>query len=80
MMCADVANGYVGRFLVGPNGCEVTGIAQSPDRRSLFINIQPPGEGGTPGSATYSTWPDNNTPPRSSTIVVTRVDGGPIGT
>jgi hypothetical protein len=73
MLCADVVNGYIGRFLVGPNGCEITGLALSPDQRSMFVNIQHPGEGRA------STWPDNGTPPRSATIVVTRNDGGVIG-
>ncbi|CDO15300.1 unnamed protein product [Klebsiella pneumoniae] len=34
------------RFLTGPRGCEITGIAFTPDNRTLFINIQHPGEGG----------------------------------
>jgi hypothetical protein len=73
MLCADVANGYIGRFLTGPNGCEITGLAMSPDRRSVFVNIQHPGEGRP------STWPDDATPPRSATVVITRTDGGVIG-
>ena len=32
------------RFLVGPRGCEITGIAETPDGRALFVNIQHPGE------------------------------------
>jgi secreted PhoX family phosphatase len=32
------------RFLVGPVECEVTGIDSTPDGRSLFINVQHPGE------------------------------------
>ena len=39
------------RFLTGVIGCEVTGIAMTPDQRTLFINIQHPGENGG------STWP-----------------------
>ncbi len=31
------------RFFVGPNGCEVTGITFTPDNKTLFINIQHPG-------------------------------------
>ena len=61
------------RFLVGPDGCEITGIAYTPDLTTFFINIQHPG----------GTWPSNvqgNTlPPRSSTIVVRRTDGKPVG-
>lgn len=73
------------RFLVGPVDCEITGIAESPDGRSLFVNIQHPGEDtpaaniGNP-SAYSSHWPDGGlTRPRSATIVITRNDGGVIG-
>lgn len=31
------------RFLVGPAGCEITGIDMTPDGRTMFINIQHPG-------------------------------------
>lgn len=62
------------RMLVGPVGCEVTGIAQSPDGTALFINIQHPGEDGS-----GSDWPDKvGGPPRSSTVVIRREDGGPV--
>ena len=65
------------RFLTGPNGCEVTGLAWAPDMKTLFINIQHPGE-GKPG---LSTWPHGNPalPPRSGTVVVRKNDGGVIG-
>jgi secreted PhoX family phosphatase len=64
------------RFLTGVIGCEVTGIASTPDQRTLFINLQHPGERGG------STWPqeDGLTTPRSATVVVTKDDGGVIGT
>ncbi len=71
------------RFLVGPVDCEITGIAETPDGKALFVNIQHPGEGtaidrlATP----LSTWPSTTAGarPRSSTIVITRTDGGVIG-
>jgi secreted PhoX family phosphatase len=72
---------------VGPVDCEITGLAESPDGKALFVNIQHPGE-TTNGKgfdiakpATYlSHWPDGgNARPRSATIVITRDDGGPIG-
>ncbi|EGI76325.1 PhoX family protein [Hylemonella gracilis] len=73
------------RFLVGPKGCEITGIAESGDGRALFINIQHPGENtldadiGDP-SKFESHWPDGgNARPRSATVVITRDDGGRIG-
>ena len=61
------------RFLVGPNGCEITGLTYTPDLKTFFINIQHP----------TGTWPSsvqgNSLPPRSSTIVVRRTDGKPVG-
>jgi secreted PhoX family phosphatase len=75
------------RFLVGPVDCEITGLAETPDGRALFVNIQHPGE-TTSGKnfniadpSTYlSHWPQGGSArPRSSTIVITRNDGGPIG-
>jgi uncharacterized protein len=73
------------RFLVGPSQCEITGICETPDGKTLFINVQHPGEEtsasaiGTP--AQYgSHWPDGGSArPRSATVVITRNDGGRIG-
>ncbi|MFZ2988015.1 PhoX family protein, partial [Ideonella sp.] len=44
MLACDPTGGEIRRFLVGPAGCEVTGIAMTPDLRTMFINIQHPGE------------------------------------
>ncbi|WP_020654361.1 PhoX family protein [Massilia niastensis] len=78
------------RFLVGPAGAEITGIAETPDGKALFVNIQHPGEGTPAASVTdptkyVSQWPSNagygaGKRPRSATIVVTKNDGGRIGT
>lgn len=71
------------RFLVGPKDCEITGIDTTPDGRTLFVNIQHPGEGGTAASPS-SHWPQSQAGsatgrPRSATIVITKDDGGVIG-
>lgn len=77
------------RFLVGPAGCEITGLCETPDGKAMFINIQHPGEGtlqanlGDPAKYT-SQWPANagygpGKRPRSATIVITKNDGGRIG-
>ncbi|WP_375419798.1 alkaline phosphatase PhoX [uncultured Sphingomonas sp.] len=73
------------RFLVGPKECEITGIHSTPDGRSLFVNVQHPGENGGPTNIT-SSWPANQggavtapSRPRSSTIVITKNDGGVVG-
>jgi secreted PhoX family phosphatase len=72
------------RFLVGPKGCEITGIAETPDGRTLFVNIQHPGEDSKSIAGANSLWPGNKGygrpgRPRSATIVITRDDGGVIG-
>ncbi|MFH0709114.1 MAG: PhoX family phosphatase [Pseudomonadota bacterium] len=67
------------RFLVGPKSCEITGIAETPDGKTIFVNIQHPGEDGTATTPT-SHWPDGGTArPRSGTIVITKNDGGVVG-
>jgi hypothetical protein len=73
MLGCDPATGEVRRFLTGPVGCEITGIALTPDGRTMFVNIQHPGEPLTPRSdgvevpsllsdpanpTRYSNWPD----------------------
>lgn len=73
------------RFLVGPKECEITGIDSTPDGRTLFVNVQHPGENGDLSNLT-SQWPASQTGapssparPRSATIVITKDDGGVVG-
>ncbi len=74
MLAGDPVTGEIRRFLVGPNECEITGLSWSPDRRTMFVGIQHPGEDGN------SHWPEGgNAVPRSAIIAVTRVDGGLVG-
>ncbi len=74
MLAADPATGEIQRFLVGPKECEVTGLTWSPDRRTMFVGIQHPGERGN------SHWPEGgDAVPRSAVIAVTRDDGGLVG-
>lgn len=47
MLVADPQTKEIRRFLVGPDGCEVTGITWTPDRKTMFVNIQHPGEVGS---------------------------------
>jgi secreted PhoX family phosphatase len=86
MLAADIKTGEIRRFLTGPNGCEITGISQTPDGRTMFVNIQHPGETASERSdpkapKAVSTWPDGAAGgrPRSSTIVIRKNDGGVIG-
>ena len=49
------------RFLTAPTGAEVTGVAESPDGKVLFVNIQHPGENTSAANFTAgifeSNWP-----------------------
>lgn len=89
---ATPAAGKLKRFLVGPKDCEITGCCETPDGKALFVNIQHPGETITSANvadpSTYlSHWPGNagygaggaTARPRSATIVITKNDGGRIG-
>lgn len=74
MLVADPKTGEMKRFLVGPLGAEITGITATPDMRTLFINVQHPGEGST-ATNLLSTWPDGpGKRPRSATVIISRVD------
>ena len=84
LLAADPASGEIRRFLTGPAGCELTGATATPDGRTLFVNIQHPGESPSersdPDAPTkVSSWP-NGGRPRSATVVIRKLDGGVIGT
>ncbi|ROZ66716.1 PhoX family phosphatase [Ramlibacter sp. WS9] len=87
MLAADVRTGEVRRFLVGPAGCEITGATATPDGRTMFVNIQHPGETASERTSPdqprgISNWPDFRPDgrPRSATVVIRKADGGVIGT
>ena len=84
LLCADPATGAIKRFLTGPKGCEITGCVVTPDRSTLFVNIQHPGEtSDSGGGLASSAWPDGAAPgaarPRSAILAVRRRDAGPVG-
>ncbi len=72
MLCADPKTQEVKRFLAGPRGCEVTGVTTTPDGKAMWVNIQHPGL-SYPAS-------DGKTRARSTTVLITKVDGGAVGT
>lgn len=75
MHYVDQVTREVRRLLVGPVGCEITGLAYTPDLTTFFVNIQhPTGTGAAGGN-----WPDANLPSRSSTVVVRHKGGKPVG-
>ena len=76
LLCADPRSGEIRRFMVGPKECEITGLSFTPDGKTMFVNIQHPGEEG----AGHSHWPEGGQAlPRSATVIVTKLDGGVIG-
>ena len=87
MLATIPGSGEYKRFLTGPRGCEITGIAFTPDNKTLFINIQHPGEpneglSNPAAPMAISSWPDGAAGgrPRAATVVITKDDGGDIGT
>lgn len=89
MLAVDPETGELRRFLTGPRGCEITGVTMTPDQRTMFVNVQHPGESttfwnnqfGAPSTAnpsTVSSWPFGGRP-RPSTVVIRKLDGGRIG-
>jgi secreted PhoX family phosphatase len=91
MLAADPQTGEIRRFLTGPNGCEITGVITTPDQRTMFVNVQHPGEetaffgAGLPNKDNFtavSSWPEHDPQgrARSATLVIRKIDGGPVGT
>lgn len=80
MLAAEPDTGVIKRFLVGPVDCEVTGVVMTPDKKTMFVNIQHPGD-SSPVNNFTSNWPLElpGARPRSATVIVTRDDGGEIG-
>ena len=69
MLAGDPVTGEIVRFLTGPNGSEVTGLAWSADKRTMFVGIQHPG----------GSFPDADGLPRSCVIAVKRDDNALVG-
>jgi hypothetical protein len=89
VLAADPGTGEIRRFLVGPRGCEISGVVTTADQRTMFVNIQHPGQAtaawGAPtptNPRAVSNWPDFDPEgrPRSATVVVRKRNGGVIGT
>ena len=93
MVCCDPNSGETRRFLTSPNKCEVTGVTMTPDGKTMWVGIQHPGEDATAANPTqFSNWPQGQFAvesdgvtalppgrPRSSVLVITKNDGGVIG-
>lgn len=78
LLVADTRTAELRRLLVGVPGCEITGITATPDRRTLFINVQHPGN-GLPSVTSFPLPFDGVSVPRDCTLVLRRNDGGLVG-
>ncbi len=67
------------RFFVGPNRCEVTGLAFTDNNTAFFANIQHPGNWPFSNDATQITPEGVTLRPRAATVVIEKIDGGAIG-
>lgn len=86
------SRGTAKAFFRVPLGAELCGPCFTPDDKALFVSVQHPGTDGVAmylkGSAERSTfenpatrWPDfkDGMPPRPSVVVITKKDGGMVG-
>lgn len=78
MLVADTNTGELRRLFAGVSGDEITGITVTPDCRTMFLNIQHPGN-GDPSRTNFPAPMDGVTIPRDATVVIRRKDGGIIG-
>ena len=60
MACADPNTREIRRFLTSPPNCEVTGVINTPDGKTMFVGIQHPGEESPASNPTqFSNWPQS---------------------
>jgi secreted PhoX family phosphatase len=80
MLVADSKTKEIKRIFTGVAGCEVTGVAVTPNRKTMFVNLQHPGDGDPKISNFPAPFTGASGPvPRDCTIVITRKNGGIIG-
>jgi secreted PhoX family phosphatase len=81
MVVADSYTGEFRRLFTGVEDDEITGVTVTPDRRTLFCNTQHPGDGDptVTNFPVLNEMPDGVTIPRDATFVITRKDGGIVG-
>ena len=77
LLVADTLTKDVKRLFAGVSGDEVTGITMTPNRRTMFVNLQHVGNGDIERTD-FPRLGDHQVP-RDATIVITRKDGGIIG-
>lgn len=78
MLVADTHTGEIRRLFTGVTSDEITGLTVTPDRSTLFVNIQHPGNGDLSRTSFPQAF-DGKTIPRDATIVIRKKDGGTVG-
>ena len=78
LLVADTYTGELRRLLTGVTGCEVTGLTVTPDRKTMFCNLQHPGD-GDPAATNFPAAIDGVTIPRDATLVVRHKDNRVVG-
>jgi len=78
LLVTDSSGDKISRLFTGVTDCEITGITVTPNQRFMFVNIQHPGN-GDPSVTNYPAAQDGVTIPRDCTIVISKKDGGIIG-
>lgn len=71
--------GELRRFFIGPNEAEITGFAYTPDHSTIFLNVQHPVNWPAYDTSDATALPSGTVRPRSSTVVIQKKDGGPVG-
>ena len=86
MLAANPFTGEIRRFFTGSLGQEITGVITTPDQTTMFINQQHPGatisatDFANGDIAGKGNWPLGGSHyARSATVVITKDDGGVIG-
>ncbi len=78
LVVIDTNTGEYRRLLVGVASDEITGCIATPNYRTLFTNTQHPGN-GDPTATNFPAADDGVTIPRDCTLVVTKKNGGIVG-
>lgn len=80
MLVANPETREFRRLFTGVKGCEVTGVAVTPSRKTMFVNLQHPGDGDPKNSNFPAPFTGASGPvPRDCTIVITNKKGNVVG-
>ncbi len=76
MACADPNTKEIRRFMTSPPRCEVTGVTNTPDGRTMFVGIQHPGEDALASNPSqFSNWPQSQFAKNSAGIDLPNTTG-----